>query len=84
MHWQLFHQELLLLQKVETNPCGENQAVTSRRKYLYIIKGLIFQEPDAHLMKMEIMPIFTHLFDEGYAEYFRMEKLASFNTIRES
>lgn len=81
MHWQLFHQELVSLQKVETSPCRENQAVSSRRKYLYIIKGLIFQKPN--LMKMEIMPTFTHLFDEGFAEYFRMEKLASFNTIRE-
>lgn len=84
MHWQLFHHKLLLLQKVETSPCGENQAVTSRRKYLYIIKGLIFQIPDINLMKMEIMPILTHLFDEGFAEYFRKEKLASFNTIRET
>lgn len=82
MHWQLFHQEVVSLQKVETSPCGENQAVTSRRKYLYIIKGLIFQKPN--LMKMEIVPLFTHLFDGGFAEYFRMEKLASFNTIRDS
>lgn len=84
MHWQLFHHKSVLLQKVETSPCGENQAVTSRRKYLYIIKGLIFQIPDVNLMKTEIMPIFNHLFDEGSAEYFRKEKLASFITIRET
>lgn len=35
-------------------------------------------------MKMEIMPIFTRLHDEGFAEYFRKKKLASFNTIRET
>lgn len=84
MHWQLFLHKLVLLQKVETSSCGENQAVTARRKYLYIIKGVIFQIPDINLMKMEIVPIFNHLFDGGFAEYFRKEKLASFNTIRET
>lgn len=48
------------------------------------IKGLMFQIPDVNLMKMEIMPIFTHLFDEVFDEYFKKEKLGSFNTIRET
>lgn len=84
MHWQLFHHKLVLLQKLETGSYGENLAVIARRKYLYVIKGLIFQILDVNLMKMEIVSIFSRLFDEGFAEYFRKEKLASFNTVRET
>lgn len=84
MHWQLFRHKLVLLQKLETGSYGENLAVIARRKYLYVIKGLIFQILDVNLMKMEIVSIFSRLFDEGFAEYFRKEKLASFNTVRET